>query len=93
MARARTAELLRRAYEAGDPHAAVELLEQSIALRHRRVALLRYLQAQRLSAPLDARHHEYAQQVAARLSGETLARLLDEARRRGAWRASGPDRN
>ena len=86
MTRAHTSELLRRAYEAGDPHAAVELLEQSMTLRHRRVALLRYLQAQRLSAPLDARHHQYVRDVAARLSSETLARLLDESRKRGTRR-------
>jgi hypothetical protein len=36
MSRARTSELLKRAYEAGDREAALALLEQSIALGHRR---------------------------------------------------------
>jgi hypothetical protein len=84
MARADTSELVRRAYAAGDARAAVALLDQSIALGHRRIALIRYLQAQHLDAPLDARHHEYVREIAARMSPATLARVVGEARARAA---------
>lgn len=80
MPRAHTSELLKLAYEAGDGRAAIELLEQSMALRHRRIALIRYLQAQFLHAPLEARHHEYVREVAARMSPDTLGRVVGEAR-------------
>ena len=83
MSRAQTSELLKRAYGCGDVRAAVALLDQSIALGHRRIALIRYLQAQRLDAPLDARHHQYVRDVAARMSPSTLAKVVGEARRRG----------
>lgn len=84
MPRAHTAELLKRAYEAGDGDAALALLEQSMALGHRRIALLRYLQAQHLHAALDVRHHEYVREIAARMSPLTLASLVGEARVRAA---------
>jgi hypothetical protein len=46
--------------------------------------LIRYLQAQYLEAALDARHHEYVRDVAARMSSDALARVVGEARvRRG----------
>ncbi len=90
MSRAATSELLKRAYAAGDAQAAVALLDQSIALGHRRIALIRYLQAQHLHAPLDARHHEYVRDVAARMSDATLARVVGEARARKV-RSSSPD--
>ncbi|MEM5345543.1 hypothetical protein [Paraburkholderia azotifigens] len=82
MSRAQTSELVKRAYAAGDADAAMALLDQSIALGHRRIALIRYLQAQYLGAPLDARHHEYVKAIAARMSAATLARVLGEARAR-----------
>ena len=82
MTRARTAELVKLAYAAGDADAAVALLDQSIALGHRRIALIRYLQAQYLEAVLDARHHEYVRGVAARMSTDALARVVGEARAR-----------
>lgn len=84
MPRAHTSELLKLSYEAGDSRAAIALLEQSIALRHRRIALIRYLQAQYLHAPLEARHHEYVRAVAARMSPDTLSRVVGEARARAA---------
>jgi hypothetical protein len=79
--RPQTIELSERA-TAGDAQAALALLEHSMARGHRRIALLRYLHAQYLSAPLQARHHDYVQRVAQRLSAETLASLAAEARRR-----------
>ena len=80
MSRAQTSELVKRAYTGGDADAAVALLEQSIALGHRRIALIRYLQAEHLGAVLDARHHEYVRGVAARMSSDTLAKVVAEAR-------------
>ncbi|HYS65764.1 MAG TPA: hypothetical protein VEN30_18405, partial [Paraburkholderia sp.] len=63
-----TARLTERAFQQRDAHAALALLEQSIELRHRRIALIRYLLAQQLGAPLQARHHDYVEKIAARLS-------------------------
>lgn len=80
MPRAHTSELLKLAYEDGDSVAAIELLEQSMALKHRRIALIRYLQAQFLNAPLEPRHHDYVREVAARMSPDTLGRVVGEAR-------------
>ncbi|MGF6241581.1 hypothetical protein P3T42_003335 [Paraburkholderia sp. GAS38] len=91
MPRARTAELLKQAYEAGDRDAALALLEQSMALGHRRIALLRYLQARHLHAPLETRHHDYVREVAARMSPATLTRLVGEARMRAARSTPAPD--
>jgi hypothetical protein len=82
MARAQTVELTERAYAEGDALAALALLEQSMARGQRRIALLRYLQAQYLDAPLDGRHHDYVQRVAAGMSAAVLEALLAEARKR-----------
>jgi hypothetical protein len=84
MTRAKTSELLKQAYEAGDSEAALALLELSMALGHRRIALLRYLQARHLQATLETRHHDYVRDVAARMSPVTLSRLVGEARTRAA---------
>ena len=89
MPRAHTSELVKRAYDAGDAQAAITLLEQSMALGHRRIALIRYLQAEHLHAPLDTRHHDYVRDIAARMSAATLARVVGEARTR-ARRAHDP---
>ncbi|GGC69336.1 hypothetical protein GCM10011400_66630 [Paraburkholderia caffeinilytica] len=77
-----TARLTERACHHGDAHAALALLDQSIELRHRRIALIRYLLAQQLGAPLQSRHHEYVEKIAARLSADALARIAGAARAR-----------
>jgi hypothetical protein len=79
--RPQTVELSGRA-ALGDAQAALALLEHSMARGHRRIALLRYLHAQHLGAPLQTHHHDYVQQIAQRLSAATLAGLAEEARRR-----------
>ncbi|WP_322045308.1 hypothetical protein [Paraburkholderia sp. J67] len=79
--RALTIELTERA-ASGDAQAALALLEHSMARGHRRIALLRYLHAEHLRAPLQAHHHDYVRRVAQRLSADTLAGLAAEARRR-----------
>ncbi|MEZ0604238.1 hypothetical protein ACAX43_19060 [Paraburkholderia sp. IW21] len=77
-----TARLTERVCQQRDAYAALALLDQSIVLRHRRIALIRYLLAQQLGAPLLPRHHDYVEKIAARLSAETLARIVDAARAR-----------
>jgi hypothetical protein len=78
-----TAALLsERACKKHDASAALALLERSIALKHRRIALIRYLHAQYLDAPLEARHHAYVKAIAARLSVEALMRIAATARQR-----------
>jgi len=80
--RAATARLTARACDERDAGAALALLDQSIALRHRRIALIRYLLARELGAPLEARHHAYVERIAARLSADALARIAGAARAR-----------
>jgi hypothetical protein len=80
--RVQTAGLSHLVCEQHDPHAALALLDRSLALGHRRIALIRYLHAQYLGAPLEPRHHEYVHKVAARLSTETIARIATAARAR-----------
>ena len=77
-----TARLTQRACEQRDADAALALLDQSIGLRHRRIALIRYLLAQQLGAPLQPRHHDYVRKIAARLSADALARVASAARAR-----------
>ncbi|MDR5739020.1 MULTISPECIES: hypothetical protein [unclassified Caballeronia] len=76
------ARLSERAFRDRDARAALALLERSIALKHRRIALIRYLHAQYLDAPLEARHHEYVKGIAARLSVDALMRVAQAARGR-----------
>jgi hypothetical protein len=75
-----TTRLTERARHEGDADAALALLDRSIVLRHRRIALIRYLLAQRLGAPLQARHHQYVEKIAAHLSVDSLARIASAAR-------------
>jgi hypothetical protein len=77
-----TAHLSQRAFRERDAQAALALLEHSIALKHRRIALIRYLHAQYLDAPLEARHHDYVKAIAARLSVDALMRIAATARAR-----------
>lgn len=80
--RVQTAGLSQLACEQQDPYAALALLDRSLALGHRRIALIRYLHAQYLGAPLEPRHHEYVHKVAERLSAETITRIAVAARAR-----------
>lgn len=76
------ARLSERACKGHDAHAALALLDRSIALKHRRIALIRYLHAQYLDAPLEAHHHEYVKGIAARLSVDALMCIAAAARAR-----------
>ena len=74
--------LSERACKERDALAALALLDRSMQLKHRRIALIRYLHAQYLDAPLEARHHDYVKAIAARLSAETLMQIAATARAR-----------
>ncbi|MFM0321950.1 hypothetical protein [Caballeronia glebae] len=76
------AQLSERVCKEHDAGAALALLDRSIALKHRRIALIRYLHAQYLDAPLEARHHEYVRAIAARLSAEAVVGVVKAARGR-----------
>ncbi|MDR5761576.1 hypothetical protein [Caballeronia sp. LZ035] len=76
------AQLSARAFKKHDADAALALLDRSIALKHRRIALIRYLHAQYLDAPLQSRHHDYVKAIAARLSVDALMRIAATARAR-----------
>jgi len=90
MPRAKTVELNKRASH-GDAAAALALLEQSMARGHGRIGLLRYLQARCVGAALAGRHHDYARQVAGKMSEHALAALAAQAQRRhGAASAGAP---
>jgi len=93
MPRAKTVELNQRASH-GDAAAALALLEQSMARGHGRIGLLRYLQARCAGAALARQHHEYARQVAGKMSNDALAALAAQAQRRhGTAAARTPPRD
>jgi hypothetical protein len=75
-------QLSERACKERDAGAALALLDRSIQLKHRRIALIRYLHAQYLDAPLEPRHHDYVKAIAARLSADALMRIAATARAR-----------
>jgi hypothetical protein len=76
------AQLSERACKKHDAGAALALLDRSIALKHRRIALIRYLHAQYLDAALEARHHDYVKAIASRFSNEALMQIAATARAR-----------
>jgi hypothetical protein len=76
------ARLSERACKEHDAQAALALLDRSIALGHRRIALIRYLHAQYLGAALEGRHHAYVEGIASRLSGDALVGVVKAARGR-----------
>ncbi len=80
MTSADTARLSERACKQRDADAAIALLDHSVALNHGRIALIRYLHAQFLGAPLQARHDAYVAKVASGLSPDALARIAAAAR-------------
>lgn len=74
-----TRELVRRVSESGDAQAALTLYEHSVACHHTKIALLRYLDAQRLNAQLTPWHHSYAESLATRLGAEQLRALVTQS--------------
>jgi hypothetical protein len=74
--RNRTRELARRVSESGDPAAALALFEHSVACGHTKIALLRYLDARRLDAPLRSWHHAYVESVSTKLGAQEVQALV-----------------
>ena len=62
-----------------DATAALALYDRSIRHGHRHVALLRYMDARDLAAPLTQAHHDYAEKVASSLTATDIERILGQA--------------
>jgi hypothetical protein len=86
MNRTSTRNLVKRVAQFGDPSAALSLYEHSIASGHKRIALLRYMDARDLSVPLTQQHHAYAHAVASVLSEREMEAIAREALRRSRER-------
>lgn len=65
---------------------AIDLYERSMRLGHRRVALLRYMDARDLSAPLSQEHHAYAQSIIENLSDPDINKIATESIKRSILR-------
>ncbi|MEX3950998.1 hypothetical protein AB4Y40_24985 [Paraburkholderia sp. EG287B] len=86
MSRTNTRSLVRRVAQDGDPHAALSLYEQSMVSGHKRIALLRYMDARDLAVPLTPRHHAYAHAIASVMSDRDMQAIAREALRRSRER-------
>ena len=86
MDRTHTRNLVRQVAQDCDPQAALSLYDQSMASGHKRIALLRYLDARDLSVPLAPHHHAYARSVASALSERDMEVIAREALRRSRER-------
>jgi hypothetical protein len=86
MSRENTRSLVKRVAQDGDPLAALSLYEHSIASGHKRIALLRYMDARDLAVPLTPRHHAYAHAIANDLSEREMQAIASEALRRSRER-------
>ena len=75
---------LKRAAARRDAGAMDALLRRSIRFGHKRLALLRGLQAERMGVPMDEATLRYCEQVAAQLDPEEIARLVRQAWNRSA---------
>lgn len=75
MARAFIAEL-KQAIGRGNTLAAMELLDRSIRFRHKKLAIYRYLVAEKLGAPLREEHRSYCLKVTQSLKDEDIAAML-----------------
>ena len=86
MKRIDTRALVRQTLRVSDPTAARLLYEHSMMLGHKKIALLRYLDAMALSAPLSDRHHAYAKTVAGTFSDRELEKIFNQSMERGKLR-------
>ncbi|MFS2212993.1 hypothetical protein ACCD08_00675 [Telluria sp. Tellsp104] len=76
MTRASLRRLKRAVVKDGDGRAMLILLRRSVRLGHKRLALLRCLEAERMGLALDTDILQYCQQVADAMSSEELASVL-----------------
>lgn len=88
MKRVDTRALVQQMAKAGDRMVALRLYEHSMKLGHKKIALLRYLDAKELSAPLSQSHHAYAQAIATTLSARVVERIFQQAIERSKLRLS-----
>ncbi len=79
MKRIDTRALVRQTSRVSDPEAARLLYEHSMKLGHKKIALLRYLDAMALSAPLSDFHHAYAKTLAGTCSARELEKILNQS--------------
>lgn len=88
MQRSDTRALVEEVGKKRDPIAALALYDHSIQCGHGRIALLRYLDAKDLAAPLTRRHHAYAQAIALSLSVSDMESIAKQAMERSRQRRS-----
>lgn len=86
MNRIETRVLVERVAQCRDPQAALSLYEHSIASGHKRIALLRYMDARDLSVPMTQQHHAYAYAVASALSDQEMEAVARQALKRSRER-------
>ncbi|SKC82746.1 hypothetical protein SAMN06266956_3976 [Paraburkholderia hospita] len=89
MKRSDTRTLVEDVGKKRDAMAALALYDHSIQCGHKRIALLRYLDAKDLAAPLTRQHHAYAQAIASSLSVGDMESIAKQAieRSRQRWSA------
>ena len=82
MNRTETRALVKRVAQCRDPQAALSLYEHSIASGHKRIALLRYMDARDLSVPMTQQHHAYACAIVNALSDREMESIARQALKR-----------
>jgi hypothetical protein len=83
MTRADVRDMKRAVRKHGDGEAMICLLRRSIRFGHRRLALLRCLEAERMGVRIDAGSLLYCQSVADSLPPGELARILSHGQEAG----------
>lgn len=86
MNRTETRVLVKRVAQCRDPQAALSLYEHSIASGHKRIALLRYMDARDLCVPMTQQHHAYACTIANTLSDREMESVARQALKRSRER-------
>ena len=72
---------LKDSVQQGDAQAALALLDRSIRFGHGKLAVLRYLVAERLGATLSRQQFLYCQEVIRKLGDEEVAAILRQVER------------
>lgn len=86
MNRSETRILVRKVAQSQSPMAALALFERSMEHGHTRIALLRYMDARDLSAPLAEKHHDYARLVVTQMSDREVEAVARQALERSKKR-------
>lgn len=71
--------LKRAATHERDKHAMLALLERSVRFGHKRLALIRCIQAERLGIPLSGEILSYCQDIAESLPVDALQKIIRQA--------------